>query len=90
MRGWRYFFCDDCDSLWKETCRDHETLSNSRCISDDCPSHLTGGVMPFASRPDENLATDGHGNLAADKMVPYERRSSSHVARTDSDRKEGE
>lgn len=56
-QGWRYFECTMCETKWRETCRDHETESNSRC-----PKCQTV-ESPITSEPDGAIPIDGYGNL---------------------------
>lgn len=66
--GYRYFKCEHCWVCWRETCRDHSTLSNSRCINADCKSNTEGGVMPYGSYPTKAVEVDAYGNLV-DEVV---------------------
>lgn len=66
--GWRYFFCEDCKTHWRETCRDCETPSSS-----SCPSYLCiydhGQTIPYRGIPDPSLKGDGFGNLGPSESL---------------------
>lgn len=60
--GYRYFKCKKCGAMWKEACRDAQTLSNSRCGNPNCETHLTGGCSPVGFKI-MDWPTDANGNL---------------------------
>jgi hypothetical protein len=61
--GWRYFECSFCQAHWRESCRDHQTVSSSQCPGHNCPSQVHGGIMPYQSVKDPSLKVNKSGNL---------------------------
>lgn len=70
-QGWRYFHCETCGAHWRETCRDHTTLSGSPCINEVCESRLQGGLTPYKCEADSTVRVDRYGNLAESIEVEH-------------------
>lgn len=51
---------------WRETCRDAFTPSQSACPSKQFECVQYGGESPYKGELDENIPTDGYGNLHKD------------------------
>lgn len=68
-RGWRHFYCSDCDLRWWSATRDCFSHSKETCPTPECYAE----VSPHDSDVDATLAVDRMGNLInppADRVEP--------------------
>ena len=68
-QGWRYFKCNECGAHWRETCRDHQTDSRSKCITESCKINSYGGENPYKNINDKTIKVDKFGNLIGKIIV---------------------